>query len=201
MEKKWYKKVSSWLTILFLIVVIPLMIIFGTIMVKAKIYPNKIPDFMGYKPLIVLSGSMEKEIRAGDLVIVKMVDNSTLKKNDVIAYRNSSNTATLHRIVDIKKEHGEIKYITKGDNNTIADNENVTNKNIEGLFCFKINGMGNILMFLQKPFGLLIVCIAIITIGISLTVYFNSKNKISISKEELEEFRKFKEQQQDNEII
>ncbi len=183
MKKKWYKKISNWLTILFLMIVIPLVIIFGTIMIKAKLHPNKIPDFMGYKPLIVLSSSMKDEIRAGDLVIVKMVDSSTLKEKDIIAYRNSDNTATLHRIIDIKTENGVIKYVTKGDNSPSVDSEIVTSKNIEGLFLFKISGMGNILMFLQTPIGLLVVCIIIITVGTSLTIYFDKQDKISTQEE------------------
>lgn len=192
MKKKWYQKISNWLTIVFLIIVVPLMIIFGTIMIKAKLYPDKIPDFMGYKPLIVLSSSMENKIHSGDLVIVKMVDNATLEKNDVIAYRNSDNTATLHRIVEIKLENNELKYITKGDNNTIADNENVTSKNIEGLYLFKISGLGNVLMFLQKPFGLFLICAFIIVVGVSLTLYFENKKKLKSTNEELEELRKLK---------
>lgn len=195
MKKKWYKKISNWLTILFVIIVVPLIMVFGIIMIKAKLHPDKIPDFMGYKPLIVLSGSMENEIHIGDLVIVKMVDSKTLKEKDIIAYRNKDNTATLHRIIDIKNENGVLKYVIKGDNNPVADNETATKDNIEGLFLFKINGMGNVLMFLQKPYGLLIICIIIISLGTSLTICFSKKKGVVISKDELEEFEKFKKQQ------
>lgn len=175
MKKKWYKKMSNWLTIFFFILIIPLMIIFGTIMIKSKIYPDKLPDFMGYKPLIVLSGSMEDEIHVGDLAIVKMVDSSILKEKDIIAYRNSDNTMTLHRIIEIKNEDGIITYVTKGDKNNTSDDENVTNKNIEGLYLFKISNIGNILIFIQQPFVLIIICMIIICFGTLLTIYFNRK--------------------------
>ncbi len=196
MENKWYKKISSWLIILYFILIISLIIVFGTIMVKAKLYPNKIPDFMGYKPLIILSDLIEKDIHSGDLVVVKIVDNKNLKEQDVIAYRDSENTATLHKIIEVKNDNGVRKYITNKNNETTIKNEN-----IEGVFLFKISGMGDVLMFLQKPISLLIICAIIITIGTSLTIYFDKKNKVSISKEDLEEFQKFKEQQEEQEEI
>ena len=51
-------------------------------------------SLFGYKAFIVLSDSMSKtDFKAGDLVLVKAVDPSTLKEGDIIAYtsQNSSN--------------------------------------------------------------------------------------------------------------
>ena len=40
------------------------------IMVQANLSPNKVPNVFGYKPFVVLSGSMESEISVGDLVLL-----------------------------------------------------------------------------------------------------------------------------------
>ena len=40
---------------------------------------------------------MEKEIHKGDLIITKIIEPSTLKINDVIAFRDEENTVTTHR--------------------------------------------------------------------------------------------------------
>ena len=51
-------------------------------------------SLFGYKAFIVLSDSMSKtDFKAGDLVLVKAVDPSTLKEGDIIAYtsQNTSN--------------------------------------------------------------------------------------------------------------
>ncbi|MDO5569688.1 MAG: signal peptidase I [bacterium] len=175
MKPKWYKKISTWLTILVVILVVPLIILFGTIMVKTFLYPDLIPDFMGYKPMIVLSDSMS-EIRAGDLAIVKMVDTTTLKTDDIIAFRNSDDTATLHRIVSIVNDEDTLKYVTKGDNNNSIDALKVEEKQIEGIYLYKIDNLGNVLMFLQKPTVLILICTIIIVVGGGLTIMFSRKS-------------------------
>ena len=86
-------------------------------MIQAKSNPNDVPSLFGYKPFIVLSGSMETEIYVGDLVIVKEVDSSTLKENDIIAFRDSENLVTTHRIVNVINSDKGLCFETKGDNN------------------------------------------------------------------------------------
>ena len=71
------------------------------VMIQAKSKPNSVPSVFGYKPFIVLSGSMETEIYVGDLVFVKEVDPSTLQVNDIIAFRDSDNLVTTHRIINV----------------------------------------------------------------------------------------------------
>ena len=84
-KKKWYKSVSNWLIIVASIILVPILLVNIWIMVQANTDKDKIPSVFGYKPFIVLSGSMETEIHKGDLIITKIVDPETLKVNDVIA--------------------------------------------------------------------------------------------------------------------
>ena len=48
------------------------------VIIQAKSKPNLVPSIFGYKPFIVVSGSMETKLHVGDLVIIKNVDPSTL---------------------------------------------------------------------------------------------------------------------------
>ena len=48
-----------------------LALIFIWVFIQTKIKPDEIPSIFGYKPFIVLSGSLETEIYKGDLVIVQ----------------------------------------------------------------------------------------------------------------------------------
>ena len=59
MEKKWYQKLSNWLSILVCIILIPLLLINLSIILQAKNNEDAVPSIFGYKPFIVLSGSME----------------------------------------------------------------------------------------------------------------------------------------------
>ena len=113
-------KILKWIIILFLLVIFAINIV---IIIKANLKPNSVPSIFGYKPFIVLSGSMEDKINVGDLVFVKDIDTNTLKVNDIIAFRDSSDLVTTHRIVNtVVKENGTC-YVTKEDNNNTTDDE------------------------------------------------------------------------------
>ena len=106
------EKLKKVISIILLIILIPILLINGVILINSYIKPNEVPSFLGWKPFIVLSGSMETEIYAGDLAVVKEVDTNTLKKGDIIAFKSGDIVIT-HRIYDIVQEDGITKYITK----------------------------------------------------------------------------------------
>lgn len=150
---------KKFISIICLIILLPILFINGVILIDSYINPDEVPSFFGWKPFIVLSGSMETEILAGDLVVVKEVKIEEIKEDDVIAFKQDEIVIT-HRIVDIINENGTKKYITKGDNNNSEDKGFVLPEQIEGLFQFKISRLGNLAMFTQTPTGM-IVCLSI----------------------------------------
>lgn len=135
------------------VVLLPILIINLTLIIKSFVYPDEVPAFLGYKPFIVLSGSMEPEFYAGDLVIVKEVQAETLTTGDVIAFRLNNSVVT-HRIIEIDNSYGRRQYFTKGDNNNEPDNIGIAADMIEGKYLFRISGVGNFAMFMQKPLGM-----------------------------------------------
>ena len=145
MKKKWYQKFSNWLFILVLLILIPILAANIYIMIQANSNKDKVPDVFGYKPFIVLSGSMETKIHVGDLIITKLVDPKTLKEKDVIAFRDEENTVTTHRIIEIVEKDGEKYFITKGDNNDSQDQNMVSYDDVEGIYITRIPGFGNAL--------------------------------------------------------
>ena len=52
------QKIITVFSILLCVVFIPLLLVNVTLIAKSYIHPDQVPDFMGYKPFIVLSGSM-----------------------------------------------------------------------------------------------------------------------------------------------
>ncbi len=158
--------------ILLCIVVLPIVLCSLIVLVKGIAFPDKIPDVFGYKPLMVVSHSMEDYINKGDLVIVKMVDKSNLQKQDIIAYRlEGQNFVVTHRINDIKEVDGEIKYQTKGDNNSTPDGDLIKFSEVEGKYVTKIPKLGNFLLFMQDPKGLVIMLLVVLVIGL---IWINS---------------------------
>ena len=160
-----------------------------SVFIQTRVNPNKIPSIFGYKPFVVLSGSMEAEIFKGDLVVTREVDAESLQKNDIVAFRDSENHVVTHRVVDIVDENGEKRLVTKGDNNNNNDSDMVNVKDVEGKYLFKMSGFGNFVMIMQEPLTLVVVLVVILVAGGIWMML--GKNKLSKDeREELEKLRK-----------
>lgn len=108
--KKFFK---NFYNILLKIVAIFLIIILFYILYSRYIQKDKVTKIFGYGFLVVLTGSMEPEINAGELVIIKEVE---YEVNDIITYETDDLLVT-HRIIE--KDGNE--YICKGDSNNEKD--------------------------------------------------------------------------------
>lgn len=172
------------------------MVICGAVFIQTKVNPDKIPSIFGYKPFIVLSGSMEAEIFKGDLAVTRETGVEGIQKNDIIAFRDSENHVVTHRVVDIIENNGEKEFVTKGDNNDRNDSNTVNAKEVEGKYLFKLGGFGNIVMIMQQPVTLVIVLVVIVVIG-GIWMMLD-KNKLSEGeRKELEKLRKEKDKAKD----
>lgn len=190
-EKKSGKIINGILyTLLGIILIINLFILF-----QAKTNDDKVPAIFGYKPFIVMSGSMESEIWTGDLIFVKKVDGNSLEVNDIVAFRTEDNAVVTHRIVK-KYNAAEVKYATKGDNNDSDDVDLVNASDIEGKYVGRIPKVGSWLLFISKPIGMVIaVLVAVVIIFIyAFTNILQENNHKSKEDEayrkEFEEFKK-----------
>lgn len=196
------QKIKKILTILILLILIPILFVSGVILINSYVHPDEVPSFFGWKPFIVLSGSMETQISVGDLVIVKEVDTSTLKKGDIIAFRENDIVIT-HRIDDIITEDDKVKYITKGDNNNTRDEGTVLPEQVEGIFICNISGLGNLAIFIQTPIGMIvslsIPVILLVIIGIMDSKKTNKiiNEKLNKQKEMEEEIQRLKKQNEE----
>lgn len=160
------------------------------IMIQTKISPDKVPSIFGYKPFVVMSGSMETKINVGDLVLVKKVDSKDLVVGDIIAFRNSDDTVTTHRIIEVTDDGC---FVTKGDNNNIQDNGIVCSKSIEGKYVRKYPRLGRFILFIKKPLGLVVLMLSLLII--CAIIYLLSTNgfaKLTVSDAELKEFEEYK---------
>lgn len=149
-------KVTSVIGVILCIILIPMLIINLTIIVKSFVHPDEVPGFMGYKPFIDLSNSMLPVIEAGDLILVKYTDPTTLVKGDIISYREGNSVIT-HRIVDVStSEGGVLQFSTRGDNNNTDDPDPVLLDAVEGKMLFTVHKLGNAALFMQTKPGMLI---------------------------------------------
>lgn len=123
-------------------------------------------NLFGYKAFIVLSDSMKAtDFDAGDLVLVKEVDCSTLKEGDIISYtsQNTSNygETVTHKIRKLTTDaSGNPGFITYGTTTDTDDEIIVTYPYVLGKYQRSIPKVGTFFQFLKTTPGY-IVCILI----------------------------------------
>lgn len=210
MKQKKKSKISGIIKGIILLLLFAVLMINVYVIIQAKTKPNSVPSVFGYKPFIVLSGSMETEIYVGDLVFVKEVDASSLQVDDIIAFRDSENLVTTHRIVNVINTNEDVCFETKGDNNNVKDDSIVCSDNIEGKYQTKIAKIGSMILFIQEPIGFSIMMMCILIVCVFAYLLENNKINQQIeleNEEERKEFEEFKrekarkqEENKDNEL-
>lgn len=113
-----------------------------TAVVKIK-NPQGLSMPFGFGASFVLSGSMEPEISADDLVFVKKADE--LHVGDVVLY-NTGRSNVLHRITKIDGD----MITTQGDANNTED-KSFSKSAVLGVYIGKIPSGGKIIRFVTNP--------------------------------------------------
>jgi len=144
-------KILYYLVLSFLGLVIA-MLVFSILPVKGNI------DILAVK-----SGSMERAIRVGSLVIIK--PNSEYKVGEVVSFKNSADPKTpiTHRI--ISEING--KYETRGDANQTSDRNQLTKDVVLGKVIFNVPYAGYVLAGVRQP----VVFVLIILIPAGIIIY------------------------------
>ena len=83
-------------------------------------------SILGYRVFTIATGSMEPVYNIDDVILVKDIDSSTLKKGDDIAYLGNRDAVkgliVTHRIIRIETfNDGKVHYTLKGVNNKYED--------------------------------------------------------------------------------
>ncbi len=139
--------------------------------VSVRTFDNNERSLFGYKAFVVLSDSMSSVegdtskgyFNAGDLVLSKTVDASSLKPGDIISYR-STNTenygaAVTHMIRSVTKDqNGDLAFVTYGTATGVDDENLVSFYYVLGKYETHIPLVGRFFLFLKTPPGY-IICI------------------------------------------
>lgn len=95
-----------------------------------------------YGILVIGSGSMTGAINKGDAIFFEQYEKKEeIEVGQVIIF-NKDNLQIVHRVVDVKKVNGEIRYTTKGDANQQNDDGYITDEDITGICKFRIAYIG-----------------------------------------------------------
>ena len=162
MKKAW--KIISTALVWMVVAVAVFMMIFTIISVNT--FDRNDREVFGLRFYITLSDSMSAtDFDAGDLVVVKEVDPTTLQVGDIIAYQsqNSENygATVTHKIrAKTTDANGNPGFITYGTTTGVDDETVVTYPFILGKYQLALPQVGTFFQFLKTPQGY-IVCILI----------------------------------------
>lgn len=135
-------------------------------LISVNMFDKNDRNLFGFRFYTVLSDSMSAtDFSAGDIVIIKEVDPSTLEEGDIISYISLSSESygevITHKIRSrTTDENGRPGFITYGTTTNTDDDEIVTYKYILGIYKAHIPKLGYFFQFLKTTPGY-IVCILV----------------------------------------
>lgn len=157
----------------------------------------------------VASGSMEPALMQEDIIVVKKVPISDIKKGDIITYKSSQGEMRgqpiTHRVItDPVKQSGIWFLQTQGDAQGTVPDPEITSDQVIGKYVLTIPLLGKLYSFFLTPAGLVTMVIAIVLLFgyeiISLLVSYRSIDKIGIElQEELDKTSKKTDEDQKDE--
>ena len=122
-----------------------------------------VANIAGVIPFSIQTNSMEPTIMTGDLVFTKVYTDQELKVDDIISFfaiEQQKKIVKTHRIIEVKDNEGMISYVTKGDNNDIADAVEVAEGDIISVFTgTRMTKVGYVLDFFKSKYGFLLTII------------------------------------------
>lgn len=133
-----------------------------------------VPSIWGYKPLVVMSGSMEPTLQVGGILYYHEFDLEDFENGDILVYSTKEHIIS-HRLVD-KTGDG---FITKGDNNNTIDSSLVNNNQILGKGTnWSIPFIGYYADYIHGHKYLLYISLGIIIIDLCNDTYKEHKKKV-----------------------
>ena len=177
-------KILSYASIVILVIIGSFLLYYLFTMQKNKNNPNFKPEVSLYT---IISGSMEPAIHVYDVVVNFAVKSpEDIKVGDVITFESTSSISkgltVTHRVQDIRIINGRYEYVTKGDNNPVADSSTAKYENVLGKVAFKIPQLGRVQFIVASKAGwfliVLLPAMGVIIYDAKVTTdKVNSKNK------------------------
>ncbi len=173
-----------------LCVLLALVLVFNCVLIiSSAVHPDDVPSIGNYSPLIVLTESMDPDIKAGDLILCRRIDADEAKKlevDTVISFfdpEEGSSAVVTHKIVEvITNAEGDVFYKTKGVNNIIEDRLAVSSENVIGVYTgIRFAFIGRIVMFAQTPVGLIVFIAVPVLLFLGVVLFQRRDNKKKVA--------------------
>jgi signal peptidase I len=141
---------------------------------------------MAYVP----SGSMEPNLRVGDLVVIQGIDPHAITEGMIIVFYvpghyGEDNYRIVHRVIKVVQVDSQLAYETKGDNNPVSDYyrwQYIPADHVVGKVVARIPYLGLVAMKMREPLGIILIVLLVLALfAIEFTDGKHKKQKTSES--------------------
>ena len=139
----------------------------------------------GYRALVVVSGSMEPDIKIGSVIYIKTYEQDEIyehvKVGDYITFVNNEGHNVTHAVIYINPSNDEIQ--TQGIREGAAVDDKISSTDFVGKFVFTISYLGFIVKVIGSP-AFIIAFISVIVVGYLITAIIKEIKKGKIEKDD-----------------
>lgn len=112
-----------------------------------------VAPLLGYRILLIKSGSMAPALGVGDLVIDVGVHPTQVRPGQVVSFQDRALDSQLvtHRVVSVHRSGDEVNFVTEGDANRVTEHWSVPVNGSIGRAVVSDPGIGRLLRLVSVP--------------------------------------------------
>jgi signal peptidase I len=114
-------------------------------------------ELIGYRLMVVRSGSMRPAIMVGDIVVSEAARASSVRPGEIVTFRDPAlgGVTVTHRVMSVRADGDTYRFVTKGDANTGTERWSIARNGTLGRKVLTIPAVGKLIFFLRSRFALL----------------------------------------------
>ena len=124
---------------------VPLVLFFTAIVILVS-------GIFKYKMIAIGSNSMKPVYSRGDAIIYEKVSSEVIELGDILVYKKEGKIIT-HRVIKKWLSNNKYYFNTKGDNNEVDDNLDISSSDVLGRVVFKTKYIGYPTVLISEFFG------------------------------------------------
>ncbi|HZJ77873.1 MAG TPA: signal peptidase I [Clostridia bacterium] len=147
------------------------------VLFTVMLFMLSVPLLFGFKLYYVSTGSMEKTIKQGSMVVVEKVDFKDIKVRDILTFEGKGkNSSFTHRVVEINEEYEY--FLTKGDASEVNDPKPTKYEHVVGRVVYSISYVGFLPKLMDSTiFRIIVGAVYILWISLEIENYKTNRRK------------------------
>jgi len=129
--------------------------------VLALLLAAALPLALGWRSMVVRSGSMTPTIRTGDVVVVRPIAPTEAQVGEIVTFKDPDGSGRLlvHRVRAISPQGDKVTVTTQGDANTAREHWQVPADGTIGTVVYRVPALGFAAAWIGSPPGRVVLII------------------------------------------